>query len=160
MAKYALLKDGAFINVVNADENWTPPDGCIKTLFDPAIHVKPTPPEPAELYVTRYRFLFRLHSVMQRITLDVIQTAAANLTPTQIADMTPGATDVNGFGLDALRIIRIARQQMEALGDRVDLLSTDIDIFFAAASALGLYGTTSPEITAEIYRIKSNTLPE
>lgn len=125
------------------------------------INVVPFSESPvATLYVKRYRFLFQLHSVQQQITLDAIQTAADNLTPAQIGDMTPGATDANGFSLDALRVIRIARQQMEALGDRVDLLSPDMDIFFAAAAALGLYGTTSPEIAAEIARIKSDTLPE
>ena len=159
MAKYALLKNGVFANVVNADESWTPPDGYTKAVFDPAIHVT-TPSVPTSLWISSYRFLFQLHTVPQKIFLDALKKAAEDLSPAQIIDMTPGAVDANGFGLDGLRIVRLAYQQMQELNSRVDLLSTDIDIFFAGVASLGLYGEDSPTIAAEIARIKSNTLPE
>ena len=159
MAKYALLKNGVFINVVNADESWTPPDGYTKTVFNSAIHVT-TLPAPTSLWISSYRLLFQLHTVPQKIFLDALKKAAEDLSPAQIIDMTPGAVDANGFGLDGLRIVRLAYQQMQELNSRVDLLSTDIDIFFAGVASLGLYGEDSPTIAAEIARIKSNTLPE
>jgi len=120
--------------------------------------VKPfsiAPPETTR-YITSYRLLFQLHTVPQQIQLDAIKSAADALTPSQIGNMTPGATDANGYPLDALRVIRLAYQQMQALGGRVDLLSQEMTVFFTVAGLLGLYGETSEEIAAEIARIQAD----
>ena len=133
---------------------------AIGDVYESGAWTTPTPPAPTSRWVSSYRFLFELHSVPQKIFLDALKQAAENLSPAQIIDMTPGAVDANGFGLDGLRIVRLAYQQMQELKGQVDLLSTDIDIFFAGVASLGLYGEDSPTIAAEIARIKSNTLPE
>ena len=157
MPKYAILKNGQLTNVVLASEEWAPPEGHTKELFDPAVHTSPAPPEPTERWVNSYRFLFELHSVAQQVQLDAFRAAAEALTPAQIGNLDPDATDANGIPLAALRIIRLGYQQMERLGDRINVLAHNTDVFFAAVSALGLYGQTSEEITAEISRIKSDT---
>lgn len=122
------------------------------------VTVYPTPPE-TERWINSYRFLFELHSVAQQVQLDAFRAAADVLTPAQIGNLDPEAVDANGIPLAALRIIRLAYQQMERLGNKVDVLNQNTDVFFAAVSALGLYGQTSQEITAEILRIKSDTPP-
>ena len=116
-------------------------------------------PAPTERHVTSYRLLFQLHTAMQQIQLDAAKSAADALTPSQIADFTTGAVDANRYPLDALRVIRISYQQMTALGGKVDLLSSGMSVFFAAAGLIGIYGATSADIAAEIARIQSDTLP-
>lgn len=110
-------------------------------------------------WIGSFRFLFELHTVQQQVQLDALRAAADVLTPAQIGNPDPEAVDANGIPLAALRIIRLGYQQMERLGNKIDVLSQNADVFFAAASALGLYGQTSQEITAEILRIKSDTPP-
>ena len=159
MPRYAILKDGQFVNTVLASEEWAPPEGHTKELFDPVVHIPPAPPEPTERWVSSFRFLFELHDVMQRVQLDAFTSAAKALTLSQIINMDPEAVDTNGIPITALRIIRLAYEQMERLNNRVDLLSHNMTVFFAAVSSLGIYGQTSEEITAEIARIQSDTPP-
>lgn len=106
--------------------------------------------------ISSYRFLFELHSIPQQIQLDALKKAADLLSPTQIGNFDPQATDENGYPISVLRIIRLAYQQMECLGDYVDLFSHNMDVFLAAVASVGLYGQTSQEITNEIARIKAN----
>ena len=115
--------------------------------------------EPTERWVTTYRFLFQLHSLEQQIMIDAVHTAALALSPSQILNLDPQATDANGYPLQVLRVFRIAYEIMDKLGGRVDLLSADLGTFFQAASAVGIYGETGEQITAEIARIKSDTRP-
>lgn len=44
--KYAILKNGVVVNIVNAGEDWTPPAGHTKEPFDSAAHQMPAPPAP------------------------------------------------------------------------------------------------------------------
>lgn len=122
------------------------------------VTVYPAPPE-TERWVTTYRFLFQLHSLEQQVMIDAVHTAAMALTPSQILNLDPQATDANAYPLQVLRVFRIAYEMMDKLGGRVDLLSADLATFFQAAAAVGIYGETGEQITAEIARIKSDTRP-
>lgn len=120
----------------------------------------PTPPTPTERWVTTYRFLFQLHDLTQQVMIDAVHTAAMALGPSQILDFDPQSTDANGYPLQVLRVFRLAYEQMDKLAGRVDLLSADLNTFFQAAAAVGIYGETGEQITAEIARIKSDTRPD
>ena len=159
MATYALIKDGAFYNVVVAEADWTAPEGLVKELFDAAVHFHPPAPEPISRWIGSHRFLFTLHAFEQQVLMDAVHTAAMGLTPAQILNFDPGAVDGNGYPLAALRVFRLAYEMMDKLGGQVDLLSGNMDAFLQAASAIGLYGDTGEEIAAEIARIKSDTAP-
>ena len=89
-----------------------------------------------------------------------VHTAAMALSPSQILNLDPQATDANGYPLAVLRVFRIAYEMMDKLGGRVDLLSSDLATFFQADAAVGIYGETGEQITAEIARIKSDTRPD
>lgn len=110
---------------------------------------------PTSLRVSRFRFLHQLHTLEQQVLLDAFQAEAMALTFAQMTNTDPAATNASGMPLAALKPIRIAYRQMLNL-DELDLLSADMDVFFTAVSALGLYGQDSQ---AEIARIKSNTPP-
>ena len=116
-------------------------------------------PAPTTRWIESYRFLFQLHDITQQVIIDAVHTAAMGLTPAQILDFTPGAVDSNGYPLAVLRVFRFAYEQMDKLGGRVDLLSADLNTFFTAASAVGIYGATPEAIAAELARIKSDTRP-
>jgi hypothetical protein len=122
------------------------------------VTVYPAPPE-TERWVSSYRFLFQLHTIEQQFIMSAVRAAALSLTPAQFLNMDPEATDANGYPLTVLKVFSIAYDQMERLGGRLDLLSADLNTYFQAASAIGLYGETSEEIAAEIARIKSDTRP-
>ena len=79
MPRYAILKDGQLVNTVLASEEWAPPEGHTKELFDPAVHTPPAPPAPTERWINSYRFLFELHSVAQQVQLDAFRAAAADM---------------------------------------------------------------------------------
>jgi hypothetical protein len=129
-------------------------------LVDGEGFVPPPPPEPTIREVDSYRFLFQLHTVPQQIRLDAIRAAASVLTSEQISNFNPEAVDNNGYPLAVLRVVRLSYQQMERLGGKLDLLSQNMDVFLGAISSVGVYGETSEQITAEIARIKSDTLPD
>lgn len=122
------------------------------------VRVYPAPPE-TERWVSTYRFLFQLHSLEQQVLIDAVHTAAISLVPSQILNFTASAVDGNGYPLAVLRVFRLAYEQMDRLQDRVDLLSADLGYFLQAASAIGIYGDTPEEITAEIGRIRSDERP-
>ena len=123
------------------------------------VTVYPVTPPTETRWVKSYRFLFQLHDKEQQVILLAVEKAADAMTPGQSVDMTPGATDASGYPLAVLRVFAIAYQMMDALGGQVDLLSPDMNEFFQAASAIGMYGDTPEAIAAEIARIKSDTLP-
>lgn len=124
------------------------------------VRVFPTTDEPlTSLWVGSHRFLFSLHTPEQQVMMDAIHSAALQLTPSQILDTDPMATDAHGWPLAVLRVFRIAYEQMDKLGGQVDLLSAPMDLFLQAAAAVGIYGN-GEEIPAEIARVKSNTPPE
>lgn len=114
---------------------------------------------PTQRWVTSYRFLFQLHTLEQQFIMSAVRAAALALTPAQFLNMDPEATDANGYPLPVLKVFSLAYDQMERLSGRVDLLSSDLNTYFQAASAIGLYGDTEQEIAAEIARIKSDTRP-
>ena len=111
-------------------------------------------------WVESYRFLFRLHDMEQQILMDAVHSAALGLTPAQIVNPDPDAVDAYGYPLSVLKVFRIAYEQMDRLGGQVDLLSRDIDLFFAAAASVGIYGDTEEEQQAEIGRIKADRVPD
>lgn len=170
--KYAIVEQNTVTNITLWDgvTPWTPPVGTeavacpdnvgIGWTYDGSNWTEPEPPPPppppTEHGIASYRFLFELHTIPQQIQLDALKSAADALTPAQIGDLDPEAVDLNGYPLAVLRIVRLAYQQMERLGDTVDLLSHNMDVFLAAVASVGLYGQTSEEITAEIARIKAN----
>lgn len=163
---YAHLQGERLIGLITGDPGlvcYTPGETYVE--HDPEVHGWecleriPILNAPTERWVTSYRFLFELHSVPQYIQLDGLKAAADRLTDVDIGNFTPGAVNSTGIPLDVLRLIRVAYQQMERLNNRIDLLSTGAAMFFAAVSAIGLYGSTSEQITAEIARIQSDTVP-
>lgn len=167
--KYAIIQNGTVTNIAEADEAFALAQGwvlaaegaVIGATWDGETFTPPAPPpvEQETRIITSYRLLFELHGMVQQLTLDGLKSAAEKLIQPQIVNFTPGAVDDNGIPLDVLRVVRLAYQQMQELGGHVDLLSHNMQVFFAAASASGLYGATSEEITAEIARVMSNTPP-
>ena len=121
------------------------------TVYEPA--------EPTQFHITSHRFLFVLHDAVQRVIMDAVFQAAQELLPTQITNFEPGAIDANGYPLDVLRVFRLSKMAMDALGGQVDLLSADMTQFFTAAGAVGVYGNDSSVIASEIARIQSNKAP-
>lgn len=164
--KYAHLQGDRLIGLILGPPGLvcsTPGETFVE--HDPEVHGWdcleriPIPDVPTERWVSSFRFLFELHSVSQYIKLDALKAAADRLTDTDIGNFTPGATNDTGIPLDVLRLIRVAYQQMERLNNRINLLSTGAAMFFAAVSSVGLYGSTSEQISAEIARIQSDTVP-
>lgn len=111
-------------------------------------------------WVEAYRFLFRLHDMEQQILMDAVHSAALSLTPAQIVNFEPDAVDSNGYPLHVLRVFRIAYEQMDRLGGRVDLLSNDMGSFLNAAAAVGIYGDTDESQQAEIDRVRADRVPD
>lgn len=75
MAKYVLIKNNKIINTVLADENWAPPEGFTKELFDPSLHTS-EPEAPTPITLDSWSFLslfteqeiFRYHSILNDTT--------------------------------------------------------------------------------------------
>ena len=170
--RYAIIEAGKVTNVTLWDgvTPWTLPAGTeavacpdnvgIGWTYDGQTWAPPEPVAETSRWVETYRFLFRLHDTDQQILMDAVHVAALSLTPAQIVNPDPDAVDGNGYPLSVLKVFRIAYEQMDRLGGQVDLLSRDIDLFFAAAASVGIYGDTEEEQQAEIGRIKADRVPD
>ena len=159
MTKYALLRDGVFQNVVKADADWQPPAGYTKEVFDASVHIVQVP--ETERWVDFNRFMFELHTLEQRLAADAAKAEADALSASDIIGLPvdPTSLSPNGYPVYYLVVIRQAYQQKEALRNRVDLLSDDMQTAFDAFTACGVYGADPAAIASEIARIKSNTEP-
>jgi hypothetical protein len=167
---YAIVEQGKVTNITLWDgvSSWTPAAGeavaCPENVgigwtYDGQTWTAPEPETPSHRWIGSHRFLFTLHSLEQQFMIDAVHTAALGLLPAQILNFDPGAVDSNGYPLAALRVFRLAYEQMDKLGGQVDLMSANLSTFLQAAAAVGIYGDTSEEIAAEMARIVSNTPP-
>ena len=169
--RYAIVEQGKVSNITIWDgvTPWAPSAGeaiicpdnvAIGWTYDGTNWSEPEPVPGTTKWVEAYRFLFRLHDMEQQILMDAVHSAALGLTPAQIVNPDPDAVDAYGYPLSVLKVFRIAYEQMDRLGGQVDLLSRDIDLFFAAAASVGIYGDTEEEQQAEIGRIKADRVPD
>ena len=167
---YAIIEQGKVTNVTLWDgvSAWTPSSGeavaCPENVgigwtYDGQTWTAPEPVPETSRWIGSHRFLFTLHSLEQQFMIDAVHTAALGLLPAQILNFDPGAVDSNGYPLAALRVFRLAYEQMDKLGGQLDLMSANLNAFLQAAAAVGIYGDTSEEIEAEMARIVSNTPP-
>lgn len=118
-------------------------------------------PAPTSLWIDFNRFMFELHTAEQRLVIDAAKAEADALSAPDITGLAVDATPLsaNGYPVYYLAVIRQAYQQKDALNNRVDLLSDDMQAALDAFTACGVYGTDPDAIAAEIARIKSNTEP-
>ena len=124
------------------------------------VTVYPMSPAPETAkWVTAYRFLFQLHSDAQQVAMDAMHTEAMGLSMLEMTSTDDTLLNASGLPVAALRVLRLAYEMMDKLPGRVDLLSDDMDYFFAGAKALGVYGLDGATADAEIARIKSDTAP-
>ena len=169
--RYAIIEAGKVSNITIWDgvTPWTPSEGeavaCpdnvgIGWTYDGTTWSEPQPAAETSRWIEAYRFLFRLHDPEQQVMMDAVHSAGLSLTPAQIVNFDPGAVDAYGYPLSVLRVFRIAYEQMDHLGGRVDLLSQDMAGFFAAAASVGIYGNTPEEQQAEIDRVKADKVPD
>ena len=129
-----------------------------------AIYKVPQPRDyvdPNVRWVDFNRFMFELHTPEQRLAADAAKAESDALNASDIIGLAvdPSALSPNGYPVYYLAVIRQAYQQKEALRNRVDLLSDDMQTAFDAFTACGVYGADPAAIASEIARIKSNTEP-
>lgn len=129
-----------------------------------AIYKVPQPGDyvdPNVRWVNFNRFMFELHTLAQRLAADAAKAEADALSASDIIGLAVDPTPLspNGYPVYYLAVIRQAYQQKEALNNRVDLLSDDMQTAFDAFTACGVYGADPAAIASEIARIKSNTEP-
>ena len=129
-----------------------------------AIYKVPQPGDyvdPNVRWVNFNRFMFELHTLAQRLAADAAKAEADALSASDIIGLAVDPTPLspNGYPVYYLAVIRQAYQQKEALRNRVDLLSDDMQTAFDAFTACGVYGADPAAIASEIARIKSNTEP-
>lgn len=113
-------------------------------------------------WVRQYRFIAELHTIEQQDRLDAAHTAALNMSDVELLSTDPTAMSQNGtvsYPVQALKVIRKSYEFMSLLGDKVDLLSPNMQYFFAAAKACLVYGADSAAADAEIARIVANETP-
>ncbi len=117
--------------------------------------------DPNVRWVDFNRFMFELHTLEQRLAADAAKAEADALSASDIIGLAVDPTPLspNGYPVYYLAVIRQAYQQKEALRNRVDLLSDDMQTAFDAFTACGVYGADPAAIASEIARIKSNTEP-
>ena len=117
--------------------------------------------DPNVRWVNFNRFMFELHTLEQRLAADAAKAEADALSASDIIGLAvdPTVLSPNGYPVYYLAVLRQAYQQKEALNNRVDLLSDDMQTAFDAFTACGVYGADPAAIASEIARIKSNTEP-
>lgn len=129
-----------------------------------AIYKVPQPRDyvdPNVRWIDFNRFMFELHTPEQRLAIDAAKAEADAMHAPDITGLAVDASALspNGYPVYYLAVIRQAYQQKDALNNRLDLLSDDMQTAFDAFAACGVYGTDPDAIAAEIARIKSNTEP-
>lgn len=146
--KYAKLKNGVVVDTIVCDEDFDVGPEFTKELFDPAIHVK-TPVAPTSIEVTKFHFFNNLHTLEQATRLRFALKRASSLTEAEVL-------------LDANKpLAALAHLQESVLPyiEKIDLIGSRTEGYYAAAKAIGIYGSDSAEADSEIARIKQNKEP-